>query len=265
METSTAAETTKKLSEGYDEFYIQWERWHPEGFGIPRPGEYIALKKDFETIQEKSRVMDPKLPEIKKVLEIGYGDGRFLGYGRSRGWEMTGVEINPHLVEMGKKAGYNTLHVDDLPSLKNEEYDVVAAYDVLEHVEPDELPALLSVLRQKLKIGGVVVAQMPNGASPFGLHNHVGDVTHKIAFNYNKADYFARKAGLRVVYTGAPCQSCQYPPGRWPWYGWAYFVRRLSYSIAKTILDWIGWSMYSDAQQVIFASQNLLFVLKRIN
>jgi hypothetical protein len=35
------------------------------------------------------------LPAGGKVLEVGFGQGRFLAYARSQLWQVTGIQIGP--------------------------------------------------------------------------------------------------------------------------------------------------------------------------
>lgn len=85
--------------------------------------------------------LDEITPHVKKkhprLLEVGCGAGDFLIEARSRGFEVEGLEYSQHATEVacarlsceGVRTG--SLDTADLPARR---YDVIAAFDVIEHV-----------------------------------------------------------------------------------------------------------------------------------
>jgi len=73
---------------------------------------------------------------------------------------------------------------DDVFSfLKNTDkvYDVICAFDLLEHFHKDELLDLLGLIHSRLTLGGIFVFRTPNGEGPFVGRYRYGDFTHEIA------------------------------------------------------------------------------------
>lgn len=106
------------------------------------------------------------ITQNSKVLEIGCGNGAFLRKLKDRGIEAEGLELNTDAV---KKCQKNSLRVyektieDFSQDKKNELYDIVCSYQVLEHiVKPKQfLESAISVL----KPGGLLIIAVPNNDS----------------------------------------------------------------------------------------------------
>lgn len=110
-----------------------------------------------------------------QLLEIGCASGAFLGFARSRGWEVFGVEISSYASEIARKKFGLQVATGDLKKaeFQNNFFDAVVCSDILEHME-DPIDFLLSI-RKILKDDGVVYIATPNAASlyyrVFGLLN----------------------------------------------------------------------------------------------
>ena len=97
-----------------------------------------------------------------RLLDVGCGDGAFLQMCAKRGALAEGLEMNPAAIAHARKAG---LEVSDssVEALvaKRRTFDVVCAFQVLEHVEA---PAIfLASLVELLKPGGRLIIGVPNG------------------------------------------------------------------------------------------------------
>jgi predicted SAM-dependent methyltransferase len=89
--------------------------------------------------------------------------------------------MNEILRDRASKNGVTVLPVDISASLPEmtEAFDVIAAYDVLEHIDFDSVISLMNSLEKLLKPGGHIVFRFPNGQSPFGRYLQHADYTHK--------------------------------------------------------------------------------------
>lgn len=96
-----------------------------------------------------------------ELLDIGTGDGFFLGLARAAGFGVTGTDASAAGVEIARRAGHRILHGQlmalDLPAAH---FDVVTIWHVLEHV-PDP-GAVLGRIFALLKPGGVLALAVPN-------------------------------------------------------------------------------------------------------
>lgn len=142
------------------EFWRQPEPPHnkPHTY-IPHVGRSQAL---LELISD--------LPKEARILEVGCNVGRNLAHLYDNGYQdVEGIEISPHAVAL-LRTTYPQLadipiHVgpaeDVLPTLPDDEYDLVYTMAVLEHIHPDSAVVFDEVVR----IGRSVLAIEPNGVS----------------------------------------------------------------------------------------------------
>lgn len=152
----------------YDEEYLNWKNWNTFG-------QISNLDRSFYDIYVKSNFSD----SMKiNVLEIGFGNGSFLSYGKELGWEVSGTEVNTALLEAAIKASYKVFKNNEYENLPENSFDCVCAFDVLEHLDNDELNNIFCEVQKLLKPGGIFITRFPNGDSPFGLYNQNGDLTH---------------------------------------------------------------------------------------
>ena len=137
----------------------------------------------------------------KKVLEIGFGNGSFLAWARSRGALVTGIEINARSLKEAHRAEVELLSGDikNTAIERNEWFDLIAAFDVLEHFDIDEITEYLCSLGKMLRPGGILILRFPNGQSPFGLLAQHGDATHKTMLSKDKIEQLSQNTGLSSV------------------------------------------------------------------
>lgn len=100
------------------------------------------------------------LGEGKKLLDYGCGNGRFVVEALDAGFQVTGTEFSPELVQLLQKkipiAEFYT--VEDFKS-HTEKYDVIFMSNVLEHLSnPKEI---MQMLYERLQVGGLMVLEGP--------------------------------------------------------------------------------------------------------
>jgi 2-polyprenyl-3-methyl-5-hydroxy-6-metoxy-1,4-benzoquinol methylase len=138
------------------------------------------------------------------VLEIGFGAGHFLDWAQAQGYRTTGVEIIAPLVAAAAQRGHRAL--EGRPSAvldpASDRFDLIAAFDVLEHMTVAEIADFLALAHALLKPGGRLIARFPNGASPFGSYYQAGDITHVTALSASSLGQIALSAGMELVRAG---------------------------------------------------------------
>lgn len=143
------------------------------------------------------------------LLEIGFGNGEFLGWAKQQGATIHGCEITASAIAAAGEFGVPLIAADfeNDPALAPESFDVIAAYDVFEHLDPPTIIAKLAACARLLKPGGWLILRFPNGQSPFGLGPQHGDATHITALSRAKIEQYAHGTGLVTLAYGGAARS----------------------------------------------------------
>jgi len=172
--------------------YQEWKKWSSVNFSSASVEEnlyFSKLRKIF------------KLGEGLEVLEIGFGNGAFLDFSKSIGWNISGVEIIPDLVDRAVQNKYKAFQdINDIPA--QNKYDLIVAFDVLEHIESNQILNFFKKIKNFLHPNGILIIRVPNGSSPFGLSNQHGDITHHSIITESKMDYWVNCVNLEINYKG---------------------------------------------------------------
>jgi SAM-dependent methyltransferase len=91
--------------------------------------------------------------DASRILDVGSADGPSVGWLRNHGWRV-GLDLDPRGLETGDVCGSAT----ELP-FPDASFDVVAAFDVLEHCAPES--AALAELHRVLAPGGRLLLSVP--------------------------------------------------------------------------------------------------------
>jgi SAM-dependent methyltransferase len=136
-----------------------------------------------------------------RCLDLACGCGETLYALQRDGFRnLTGVDVCAEELERARPYVSAALEcVDALVYLRQAataSLDFVSALNFLEHLDKDELLAVLSEIARVLRPGGSLVAIVPNAVSPFcGISRH-WDLTHEWAFVPNNFQQLAKLAGF---------------------------------------------------------------------
>jgi len=137
------------------------------------------------------------LPPSSGILELGFGEGHFLDWGRQRGHRVVGIEILPEMVEHARRRGH-VVHLGPISRVdieKAETFDLLAAFDVVEHLSLAELIEVFQSASRLLKPDGKILLQFPNTSSPFSSLYQSGDITHISAVSWPALQQIAPAQG----------------------------------------------------------------------
>ena len=133
------------------------------------------------------------LPPKAKILEIGCGTGHNLamlsGFGHVDGLELDDEARAISEKRLGRKVMRSPL--PELAGVKEKQYDLIGAFDVIEHIEDDS--AALASIATKLKPGGTFVMTVPAHQWMWSAHDVV---------NHHKRRY--SKRSLKALVEGSP-------------------------------------------------------------
>lgn len=135
-----------------------------------------------------------------KLLEIGCATAALLSELSQRGFDCTGVETSTQAFEIAKNlskslspAPYITSNME---TLQNSIFDIICAFDVLEHIEKDS--EALAFWISKLKSGGNLIITVPAHRSRWSS----GDVWAGHYRRYDREDLLnlVKKLGLHTTH-----------------------------------------------------------------
>ena len=134
-------------------------------------------------------------PANAQILEIGCGTGHNLamlsGFGHIDGLELDDEARALSEKRLGRKVMSSPL--PELAEVSNRHYDLIGAFDVIEHIENDR--AALASIATKLKPGGKFVMAVPAHQWMWSAHDVV---------NHHKRRY--SKRSLKALIEGSPLE-----------------------------------------------------------
>ena len=141
------------------------------GYSDPQPRALVErryrqdydLAAHFGEVQErKATLIQDRLDRLptdvpgRRLLDVGCADGQFAAAARERGWRAAGVELNPPAVRRARARGVEVVEGDvQTVDLGQARFDVVTAWDVLEHVPDPRL--FVDRISRLVAPGGAVV------------------------------------------------------------------------------------------------------------
>jgi len=103
-----------------------------------------------------------KYKEVGKLLDIGCGPGFFLAYA-GKYYDVYGIDISEYAIRKAKQRTQTAkLSIGDAANLdyKNDYFDIVTCFDLLEHLPDPELA--LQEFYRILKNEGILIIRVPN-------------------------------------------------------------------------------------------------------
>jgi 2-polyprenyl-3-methyl-5-hydroxy-6-metoxy-1,4-benzoquinol methylase len=143
------------------------------------------------------------LPTGGRILDVGCSNGRFLYLMAERGWVVHGIEPSQDGEIAAQTFGDEAIHRRLYQELLPLEFDVVTAFEVIEHIPEPHL--VVERIFQQLRPGGYLMGSVPNGEfikikvlprKAFGLENILVPLTMDPG---NHINYF-NAAGLRKLF-----------------------------------------------------------------
>jgi hypothetical protein len=172
--------------------YRKWKDWAEDRFGQFTSSEAAYFRAEL-------RELSARRDGTPRILEIGFGNGAFAGWCRSKAWAWMGTEIDSVLVDRARQAGYRAECAQDGlgPLRAGSPFDLIVAWDVFEHIAPGATLKLMADLNSLLSDSGALVFRVPSGDSPFSRAIQHTDPTHAQILTSHAARIMAQEAGFR--------------------------------------------------------------------
>ena len=186
----------------------------PAGTPPPAPVEdaldshkYVAFEDKFRGARDeiRRRVAEylPVFEGAQDVIDLGCGRGEFLLLLRDHGIPARGVDINAAMVELCRSQTLDVVQGDGLTYLRAQRDGSVGglfAAQVIEHLEPRTLMALLDTAFDKLRPGAPIVLETINPACWFAFfESYIRDITHVRPIHPETLKYLLVASGFQHV------------------------------------------------------------------
>ena len=137
------------------------------------------------------------------VVDVGCGRGEWLALLRSAGVPASGVDSNPAFVSDARARGLDVVQGDAVAHLRGlppDSVDLVTAFHVIEHLDVEELLALLAAARHALRPGGCILVETPNPTNlRMAACDFYNDPTHRSPLPPALTEYLVSASGFADV------------------------------------------------------------------
>lgn len=169
--------------------------------------KYLAFENAFRgtpaVIRERLQAYVPLFEGRSDVLDVGCGRGEFLDLLRAAGISGRGVDLNQAMVEETRARGFDATCTDALSylaGLPDASLGGLFGAQVVEHLQPDYLAALLELAVQKLRPGGRLVLETINPSCWVAFfESYLRDLTHVRPLHPETLQYLLRVSGFGDV------------------------------------------------------------------
>jgi len=156
-----------------------------------------------EEIRDRQRAYLDLFAGAGRILDVGCGRGEFLELCREAGIEARGIDVDAGMVARCREAGLAAEQADALAYLEREPdggLGGIFCAQVIEHIPPEALIALVRLAHRKLRPGGVLLCETPNPAclTVFSGAFYV-DLSHIKPIHPEAARFVLESAGFHDV------------------------------------------------------------------
>ena len=169
--------------------------WFSELAGLERGNFWFDARN-----RELTRIAQRYLPATGSYMEIGCGTGYVLSALAKAfpQWSLTATEVHPEGIafartRVGSNVDFLQMDARDMPF--KDTFDVIGAFDVIEHIEEDEL--VLNQVRKALKPGGYAFVSVPQHMFLWSRYDDLGH--HVRRYGRGEMQNKMRRAGFTIV------------------------------------------------------------------
>ncbi|HET6802928.1 MAG TPA: glycosyltransferase, partial [Casimicrobiaceae bacterium] len=163
---------------------------------------FEAAFYDSAIVAAKQRVylpyLDRELARRWPFLDLGCGRGEFLRILRDQAIASVGVDANQTALAALRIAGFDVVLADLVDFLQRDgrTYSGASALQVAEHLLPERLEQMLSLVAPRLAAGAPLIVETPNPLCPFALARFHTDPTHVVPLPPERLRFAIEAAGF---------------------------------------------------------------------
>lgn len=152
-----------------------------------------------------SKIIASHFPPHKNsnILDVGCGMGFLMVSLKESGYQfISGIDTDDQQVRSCRQKNLDVTLIPDTTGFLKEntgKYDVITAFDVLEHVPVSGQIDFVKAIYGSLKPGGVFIATVPNANSFLASRNRYIDHTHHVLFTEVSLDFVLYNGGFRDI------------------------------------------------------------------
>ncbi len=151
----------------------------------------------FKELQRQKTLAD------KRLVDLGCGRGEWLELVEEWGWQATGIDLNPIMIEVCGEFGLDAQCQDALQylsSLPDNSLAAITAFHLIEHLPFELLHALVSESMRVIRGGGIILFETPNPENVLvGSHTFYHDFTHRNPITPSSISFLASYFGFTEI------------------------------------------------------------------
>jgi 2-polyprenyl-3-methyl-5-hydroxy-6-metoxy-1,4-benzoquinol methylase len=174
------------------------------GYDMQKGGTYAdfidMFRPDFDVLANQLTYVSSWLPNSGKAVDLGAGRGEMVTVLKNNGLDAFGIDADQSVVDDAQSRGINIRLQgisDFLKAESAQQYEVVTAIHVVEHVAYDTLEDWLRGIHKILKPGGIFVAETPNPHAIDAFKAFWVDVTHVRPYYPESLLHMVHSAGFK--------------------------------------------------------------------
>lgn len=190
-----------------------------------------AFRGSAERVRELQKPYVPLLEGQGPVLDCGCGRGELLGLLTEAGVEARGVDSDPGMLAIARKAGFDVVDGDaiaHLASLEDGSLGAVTAIEVIEHLPEATLRAFFGEAFRVLRPGGTLIVETVNPHAIHALKSFWLDLTHEHPLFPEVVLEYCRQAGFGEGAVFHPTGTGEVAVDRFREPAYAVIARRVS-------------------------------------
>jgi len=169
--------------------------------------DYPAFANRFRGSEEHVKAGQPfyipRFQGVREVIDLGCGRGEFLETMRSAGIPARGIDSSSESVEICRAKSLNAEQADLFEWLSMQPDHSLAALfcsQVVEHLQPGQLPAMIRLCAAKLERNGVIAIETPNPGclAIFATHFYL-DPTHTRPVPHPLLAFYLQESGMGAI------------------------------------------------------------------